>query len=148
MLNPEQFFGAGVDSYFPEGGAEVRPVPFPRAGRSKSRRPFSRTAVNDALSQPPQPVEMDPRTFQATQRSVTAPGVRHYESGDWKDTGELYADHDKPVNQYPVLYERTNESGSRVDRLLLSGHHRATADLLEGRNTPVIHVKGGWGTQD
>lgn len=151
MINPDQFYGQGVDFMFPEGGSPVRGAPWPRAGRSKQRQDYDQSLVTEALRNPPRPTPVDPRTLSSTQPSVTEPGVRYYaEDPTYAQTGRTYADQENPGNQYPVVYHRHDnwppgEGDTPRESLLLSGHHRGSAALAQGRPLLAIEVSGPWG---
>lgn len=149
-LSPDQFHGAGYDSLFPADASPVRGTPWPRAARSKSRQDYDPDTVHAALAQPTQLQQVDPRGLQSTQPSVTAPGVKHYiDNPQWHQTGETYADQGVPSNRNPIVYRRHETwppvEGGRVDSMLLSGHHRAAAALVTGRELPAVVVDGPWG---
>lgn len=132
-------YGKGYSALFPEGKAPVVSAPWPRAGRSKKLKDYDADIVGRAIRSGVLS-EVDPRDLRSTQPSVTAPGVKHYMDGD----AGLYADADRPTNKHPVVYVRTNPDGS-VEKLLLSGHHRATSALLKGEKLKAIVAEGGWG---
>lgn len=133
-------WGKGIEALFPKGSGPVTPAPWPRARRSKKLKDYDANAVSAARREG-KLEEIDPRDLRSTQPSVTAPGVRHYMNGD----AGLYSDADKSSNQYPIVYERTGPDGV-VERMLLSGHHRATAALLKGEKLKgVIVARGGFG---
>lgn len=136
----ERLYGnVSVDQFF---SGDRHMVPFPQAGRNKIGLPYDPDVVHSAVhEEPPQLVDIDPRTLSATQPMVTRAGVRHYSGGDYDRTGETFADKDKPGNRYPVVYSR--DDGTNI---LLSGHHRATAALLQGRPLRAINPSGGYGT--
>lgn len=80
---------------------------------------------------------LDPRELQSTQPSVSRAGVAYYlHSTEYRDHGHTFADQDQPGNQTPVVWKKKN--GQHV---ILSGHHRAAADLLRGRpfRAAVVH---------
>lgn len=133
-------FGEGIESVFPEGTVGVTTVPFPSASRRKGEPAFDREAVAQALSGPARLKKFDPRTLHATQSGVTREGVDYYleEAGRnrYSATGKTFADQDQPGNRYPVVY-RNPRSGQLV---ILSGHHRATAALVQGRALDAIYV--------
>lgn len=131
--------GRGYGALFPEGSGPVTPAPWPRASRSKKLRDYDADVVGKAIREG-KLSKVDPRDLRSTQPSVTAPGVKHYMNGE----AGLYADADRPTNRHPVVYVRRNPDGS-VEKLLLSGHHRATAALLAGRELDAIVAEGGWG---
>lgn len=135
----ERLYGnVSVDQFF-SGDRHV--VPFPQAGRNKVGMPYDPNVVHAAVHEsPPQLVDVDPRTLSATQSMVTRGGVEHYASGEYDRTGETFADKEKAGNRYPVVYSRDDGTN-----LLLSGHHRATAALLQGRPLRAINPSGGYG---
>lgn len=116
-----------LDSVFT--GHATTPAPWPRAGRTKTQPLFDQGKVTEALRQPPQLEDVDPRHLHATQGSV----IRHHASfyfdqPDYRTSGTTSADQNNVGNQYPTVYR--DRSGRN---LLLSGHHRATVDLVKGR---------------
>lgn len=113
----------------------VTSVPFQRASRRKDRKDYDQATVNRALREP-NLAPVDPREVAATQPSVTRAGVKHYMSG----SEEIYGQDKGAGNRHPVVYER--EDGQKV---LLSGHHRATAALLQGKQFRANVVRGPWG---
>ena len=142
MKGVEQFHGAGLGSLFPEGSAGITTVPFPAAGRRKDRNPYDKDLVHKALSNETATEQFDPRTLHATQPSVTRSGVQHYM--DPSNQG-LYADQHEAGNKHPVIYSRKDCADCPETNMILSGHHRATAALLQGRQLTGIRVQGGWG---
>jgi hypothetical protein len=144
----DKHYGRGQESLFPNNETKVV-APFPSAGRSKKLRDFDQSKVTAALSSPPALEDVDTRGLKASQPWVTGGGVSHYmgEGGQkYAETGETYADKDNPGNKYPVIYHRRNSpEESTSARIILSGHHRATAAHLEGKPLRGIVVHGGWG---
>jgi hypothetical protein len=132
---------------FPEGSAPKTSVPFPRAGRRKDVKDYEPEAVTKALSAPPQLEAHDPRTLKASQPSVTRAGVAHYMGPEYERNPEAtFADREQAGNRYPIVYHRKQAPGaSTQERVILSGHHRATAALLKGEPLKAIRVEGGWG---
>jgi hypothetical protein len=138
----EQFWGAGdIDKMFP-GGAPTTIVPWEQAGGRKDRQNYDPERVQNVLRKPQEHelVDIDPRNLKATQPSITRAGVKHYTSGEYEQTGKTFANQDQAGNQYPMVYHREDN-----DQLLLSGHHRAAAALLQGRQFKGYLVKGPWG---
>jgi hypothetical protein len=134
-------YARGIDSLFSEGGVGVTTVPFKSASRRKDQPLYDREAVERTLAAPVQLERFDPRTLHATQPNVTREGVEYYLSGtetarSYRATGRTFADQDQPGNRHPVIYEQPN--GQLV---ILSGHHRATAALVEGRAVEGVLVK-------
>lgn len=109
------------------GAAQVV-CPWPRARRLKHRARFDRETVVDLLSRPVELVEVDPRTLVANQTWVLLQHARYYTTGRWERTDLTSADQHQEVNQFPVVMP--NDGGQRV---IVAGHHRATAALVEGR---------------
>jgi hypothetical protein len=136
-LNPDQFFGVGVDALFK--GAPKTVAPFPPAGRNKNLKDYDEEAVQTAIAAG-ETSSVDPRTLHSTQPWVTLEGVRHYASGK----EGVFANQDQYGNSNPVVYHRENQG--RRTSMLLSGHHRATAALVAGKNLEgVIEATGGFG---
>lgn len=135
-LNGDQFFGKNdVDAIFK--GHPTAPAPFPRSGSRKDRKDYDQSRVVAALRRPngPELTDIDPRTLHATQPGITRAGVQHY-----MGSSEVYKDAHQAGNANPVVYDR--EDGRR---LLLSGHHRATAALLKGEQFKGVVVPGPHG---
>jgi hypothetical protein len=148
MLQPDQFgkfYGGGMSSLFPEGSAGKTTPPFPAAGRSKRQMPYDEDLVHKALRGTPETEQIDPREVHSTQSWVTREGVAHYMNPENQSSGKLFANEHEPGNRFPVVYSRSECEGCPETHMLLSGHHRATAALLEGRQFTGIRVKGGWG---
>ena len=146
--------GKDIDKMFPEGGSEVQTTPWGQAGRRKDRQDFDPDLVRNAIQSPADDVtDIDPRHLLATQPSVTRGGVQHYmDDPTWRETGETFADKGNPGNRIPVVYSRQNEFRTQdwqpeEEHLLLSGHHRAAAALLQGQQFPARHVRGGYGPE-
>jgi hypothetical protein len=119
-------------------GAPKTMTPWPSAGRTKSNpRGYDPDLVQKALSNPaPHMSDVDPRDLHATQPWVTAEGVSHYMGDEYRKTGRTFADQHVESNRFPVVY-----SDAQGRNKLLSGHHRATAALLQGRQLRAIHVR-------
>jgi len=94
----------------------------------KHQAPFDRDAVIGLLSRSVDLIEVDPRTLFANQTWVLLQHARYYTTGEWERTGLTSADQHQEVNQFPVVMP--NHGGQRV---IVAGHHRATAALVEGR---------------
>ena len=105
-------------------------VPFPSGGRRKGEPRWNQEMVTAELNLPhPRTVDIDPRILSAGQPHVTRAGVEHYMSGKFEETGETFADQHNVGNQFPFVV--TKRGGT--EHLIISGHHRATAALLQGR---------------
>ncbi len=136
----ESYGSNDPDRLFGSGDAPA-PAPWPRAARRKSQRDYDPDIVRQALEGPQELVDVDPRHLHSTQPSVTRPGVDYYMGDDYNRTGETFADKGNAGNRHPTVYEREGVN------LLLSGHHRASAALLQGRPLPARKVVGPWGPE-
>lgn len=138
--HPKDLYGkvSDPDDYFHHH--PTRPTPWKEQGRSTTLQDYDHDKVKQMLQNPEHPLEdVDPRNLRSSQGSVTREGVKHYmSSGDHAKTGKTFADQGNPGNAHPVVYEHENG-----DRVLLSGHHRATAALFEGRPLRAKVVRGG-----
>lgn len=117
-------------------------VPWPRAGRRKDRADYDKDVVTRGLSQPAQVEDVDPRFLHVTQPHIVRAGVVHYMGDEYDRTGRTFADQGNVGNAFPVVYDRDDGY-----RLLLSGHHRATAALLKGRGLAARRFSGPWGPE-
>jgi len=118
-------------------------TPWPRASRRKDVQDYDKDLVRRTLETPLRGAhdlyEVDPRHLHASQPWITHQGVAHYMKGDYEKTGRTFADQHDVGNQYPFVYSRHGQ------HVLLSGHHRAAAALLQGRSLRARYVEGGWG---
>lgn len=123
----------GMDGIFgqsPTGG-----TPWPRAPRLKGQPMYDQAKVTEALRNPPRLSQVDPRMLYSTQPGLTRHAVEYYRGDTYRKTGRPFADQENAGNQFPVVY--VNKRGQQI---LLSGHHRAAADLVEGRMLDAILV--------
>lgn len=127
---PERFFGSS---------SAPAPAPWPRAGRRKAQRDYDPDVLRQALEGPQDLTDVDPRNLHSTQPNITRGGVDYYMGDEYEKTGTTFADQGNAGNRFPVVYEREGVN------VLLSGHHRATAALLQGRPLPARRVVGPWG---
>ena len=132
---------AAIDATMGDG--PTTGVPFKLAGHLKNevtgdgmRRRSD--AVAKGLSEPPHLQEVDPRELMATQGSVTREGVAHYLGPQFQQHGTLYADVHNQGNQHPTVYQRERDGG----QMILSGHHRATAALMNGKQLQARVISG------
>lgn len=142
MSRADEFFGANdMERMFP-GGSPLASAPWPTMGRRRDVKDYDPEIVRAALLHPDRTeiVHVDPRNFRSTQPSVTRAGVAHYMTDEYERTGRTFADQHNAGNKFPLAYDR--EDGQR---LLLSGHHRGTAALLQGKQFPVRLLQGPWG---
>ena len=90
------------------------------------------------LAQPVDLVDVDPRQLWASQPWVVRHHAAYYRTGEWERTGRTSADHWVELNQFPVVVERRGRS------IIVAGHHRATAALIDGRPLRVrVAARGG-----
>jgi hypothetical protein len=125
------------DEMFPPDAGPVRPVPFNRAPRSKKLMPHQSELVEEAIELGRTQL-VDPRVLLATQTGVTRPGVRFYLGERFARTGDTYQADRDPGNRLPLVYIRDG-----TDAMILAGHHRATAALIQPLE--AIVVAGPWG---
>ena len=113
--------------------APLTVVPWSRAAPLGRRPEAERHAVASMVGSPPradQFVDLDPRELSASQPSLLRAGVAFYLEVEYRRSGRTYADRMDPGNKYPIVHAR---DGALV---VLSGHHRAAAALLQG-----IHLR-------
>jgi ribosomal protein S18 acetylase RimI-like enzyme len=122
------------------GDRLTTPTPFKPAGRVKSHKDYDEALVARSITHPHEfPVEdVDPRELRSRQPSVTRDGVSHYFHGGL-DYGRQNGDQ-RLGNDIPRIYHR--EDGQKI---ILSGHHRATSALLKGEPLKAMIIKGPWG---
>lgn len=150
-LKAHKFYGKDdIDAMFHDG-APKRPVPWEQASRRKDREDYDKGAVAAELKKPPSETqlhEVDPRDLHAYQPEVVRGGVKHYMGTQFHQTGETFADQGKAYNAHPVVYRREGlEPGMATQNIILSGHHRAAAALLQGRPLQARVVNGPWGPE-
>jgi hypothetical protein len=80
--------------------------------------------------------DLDPRNLHASQPWVTQEGTSYYMGDTYRKTGQTFRNMDQPGNRFPVVYTDTQGRNQ-----IISGHHRATADLLNGRQLRAIHIE-------
>lgn len=147
-LRAEQFWGQGIESLFPEGAFERRVVPWDQAHQLKHFGNYDQSLVADALRRPPVLQEIDPRTLRATQPHILRGGVEHYLTDEYHKTGQTFEQGQRRGNEYPFIYRREPSPAnpdSGVQNLILAGHHRSAAALVQGRPLRAIIVEGPWG---
>lgn len=124
------------------------PAPFRSAGGRRDVKSYAQDLVRQHLSRDPanqELVDFDPRKLKSTQSAVTRTGVEYYLGDRYPTTGETYADQDNPGNKHPVVYSRRKMAGEGWEHLILNGHHRAAAALLQEKSLKVRHIVGPWG---
>jgi hypothetical protein len=125
---------ADIDSLFK--GASQIVAPFPSAGRKKGESKLPpQEKIEEALRNP-KLTPVDPKTVKTQQGFVTREGVAYYLTPKYRQTGETYADPADRGNRFPMIWKKPNG-----DMVLLSGNHRFTAALIEGRNQDAIIVE-------
>jgi hypothetical protein len=122
----KRLYGVGSSEPLFKGFPKV-PAPWPSAGRSKRGSPYDIDLIHESLQGGPNMEEVDPRFLHSTQPSVLQEHVNYYLGQQFNLTGRTARDQGVNLNQVPRLYVRRDQ---RVD--ILSGHHRATARLLQG----------------
>lgn len=133
-------YGSGdTTRFFGSSGSAPSPTPWPRAARRKSQRDYDPDVVRQALEGPQELSDVDPRHLHSTQPTITREGVDYYMGDEYERTGTTFADQGNAGNRFPVVYEREGVN------MLLSGHHRASAALLQGRPLSARKVVGPWG---
>lgn len=120
------------------GSAPTGTTPWPRAPRLKGAKLYDQALVDAALRKPPKLEKVDPRILYATQPGLVKSHAEYYMRGEYKRTGRPAADRDKPGNQFPIVY-----INKRGQHLLLAGHHRALADMIQGNELDAIVVREG-----
>jgi hypothetical protein len=136
-----------LDLLFPEQIAKA-PSPFPRVAQRKHQQTYDPALVHEELSKPVTEhslVDVDPRMLKGTQPHVIRPATQHYMGGEYERTGRTWADREKVGNQFPFVYGR-HKNGETED-IILAGHNRAAAALLQGRPLRARRVEGGWGPE-
>lgn len=126
--------GGDIDSLFK--GASQIVAPFPSAGRRKGESKIPPRDVIEAALKNPKLTQVDPKTVKTQQGFVTREGVAYYLTPKYKQTGETYADPTDRGNRFPMVWKKPNG-----DMVLLSGNHRFTAALIEGRMQDAIVVE-------
>lgn len=121
---------------FPSGCGDLRRVPFPQAFRTRTTPLYDPASVRGLLRRSPILSEVDPGRLWATQPAITRPGVNYYLGEEYTRTGRTYADFHRPTNRYPLIQCRTHPVTGEEQFIILAGHHRSTAALIEGR--PVL----------
>lgn len=117
-----------VDAFF---GEEDRiACPWPQVPVGEMDPKLSGTPY--VMSSPPALAALDPRELWATQPWLLRHHVEYYTSGIWERTGETSADMDDDTNRFPIVL---HDSQGRP--VILTGHHRAAAALIEGRKLRV-----------
>lgn len=135
-------FGQGPEELF-KGSPKI-PTPWPRAGRMKTMQDFDPEVVKRTIERAPEDLmDIDPRILHSSQPWITGAGVEHYLRGDYEKTGKTFADAGNAGNVYPFVYVR--QSGEKETPIILSGHHRAAAALVQGRPLRALVARGGWG---
>ena len=129
-------------------GSPTTPAPFRSAGGRRDIKSYDQDLVHEHLSRDPakhELVDFDPRKLKSTQSAVTRTGVEYYLGDRYPTTGETYADQRNAGNKHPVVYSRPKMAGEGWEHLILNGHHRAAAALLQEKSLKVRHIVGPWG---
>jgi hypothetical protein len=129
-------------------GSPTTPPPFRSAGGRRDIKSYDQVLVHEHLTRDPakhELIDFDPRMLCSTQAAVTRTGVEYYLGGKYRTTGWTYADQHNLGNKHPVVYSRPKMAGEGREHLILNGHHRAAAALLQGKYVKVRHIVGPWG---
>ncbi len=105
-----------------------RVVPWPSAPRRKREPVVAAEDIGRLIAGPPALADLDPRVMFATQIFCVAHHVAYYLGPEWARTGRTSADAGKPSNRYPLVW--VDGDGRQI---LLGGHHRSLAALIQGR---------------
>jgi hypothetical protein len=128
-----------LETLFPEKIPKAG-VPFPMARRQKSAMFYDPAVVREELQRKPNLVDVDPRMLKSTQPNITRAGVQHYMGEEYRRTGQTFADRGNLGNQFPFVYSRKRDH--ETEHLILAGHHRAAAALLQGKPLRARRVEG------
>jgi hypothetical protein len=124
------------------GSAATAVIPFRQSGFAKS---FDRELVTGRLGTHPEAAELerlDPRELLATQSGLQRPALEHYLGIAYRQIGRPYAEPHSPGNKYPLVYRYEVPSDGRLEAMILAGHHRSAAALLQGHAVLVRVVDG------
>ncbi len=124
----------GVAGIFGEG--IVGGTPWPTAPRRKGEKVYNQALVTEALRKPPVLEKVDPRMLFATQSGLVKSHVSYYMTDEYKRTGRTSADQENVGNAFPVIYVNKREQ-----HIILSGHHRAAAAMIQGQDLDAIVVR-------
>jgi hypothetical protein len=102
--------------------------PWPSARRRKGTPLVAPDVTGALLAGGPHLADVDPRHLRCTQTWVLHHHVAWYLTGAWERTGTTSADRGKAHNRYPLIHQ-----DDRGDLVILAGHHRSMAALIEGR---------------
>ena len=118
------------------GGHEKVPTPWPSAPGTKTfKLGYDPKKVSSQMSDAP--LEMvEPGNLHASQPSIVRQHVEYYSGSNYSKTGATSADQGNESNRFPIVYDRTD--GKRV---IVSGHHRAAAALLQSRQFEARVIK-------
>lgn len=124
-----RLYGCGdLDAMVP---GDRHTVAWPRATRMRGMPLVPAERITEVLAGRPCLDEVDPRHLHASQTFLVRHHLRYYLTGEWERTGRTSADMDRPVNRYPLVVD----DGHGHD-VIVAGHHRSAAALLQGR--PVL----------
>lgn len=122
-----RLWGAGDLGALFTGGAPKVVCPWPQASRTRGQAPLADVVVPVLLDAPVWLDDIDPRWLYSPQPWVVLEHAAYYLTGRWERTGETSADRYEPSNQYPII-----ASDHRGRDVILAGHHRSTAALIQG----------------
>lgn len=131
----ERVAGKGLDALF-RHDAITTTTPWPSAPRMKGKPAYDTELVKRELAKPPVLESVDPRLLHSTQPGIAREHVAYYLTDEYKRTGRTSADQGNAANAFPVVYQRAD--GRMV---ILTGHHRAAAALVSGRDLDARIVR-------
>lgn len=124
----ESWWGCNDITALVGAAAQQIPAPWPSVDRAGIRSTVDQRLVDETLATPVELIELDPRTLWGSRPSLLRDHLDYYCTGQWERTGRTSADEDEEVNRFPVVIP------DRQGRLvIIEGHHRAAAALLEAR---------------
>ncbi len=108
--------------------SDRRVVPWRSAPQAKGQPIVERDDVARLVAGPPALADLGPRAMFATQTYCVASHVAYYLTPEWARTGRTSADPGVATNRYPLVW--IDGDGRQI---LLGGHHRSLAAVIEGR---------------
>lgn len=124
----------GADGIF--GAGQTAPTPWPRFPKLKGQRPYDPDLVAAKLREPPVLEKVDPRPLYSTQPGLVRTHLNYYTGSEYHVTGKTAADQAVRENRFPIVYVRRDGRA-----LILTGHHRAAAALVQGKDLDAIVVR-------
>ena len=117
-------------------------IPFPYSAYAKL---YKKDLVTSRLACHPSARELeriDPRLLLATQPGLQRPAIEYYLGDKYRTLGRPFAEPHNPGNKYPVIYRYRRPHDGETQMMILAGHHRSTAALLQGRPVFARVIEG------